>query len=69
LANAAENLASDGGRVRIFAYKSMRSCFAPDVTETSDSLSSDLAAAHAMMFAELAARLRSEARADRAEST
>ena len=38
------------------------------MTETSDSLPSDLAAAHAMILAERAARLQSEARAAHAEA-
>src|SRR5215471_19678247 len=38
LADAAENLASDGGWLRIFAYKSARLCFPSDVTDRFDSL-------------------------------
>jgi len=66
LANAAENLASDGGRLTIFAYKFMRLWLPSEVTNTVDSLPSDLIAAHALILAERAARLSSEARAAQA---
>ena len=68
LANAAENLASDGGRLTIFAYKFTRLWFPSDVTNTVDSLPSDLIAAHALILAERAARLSSEARAAQVET-
>ena len=65
MANAAENLASDVCRMRFFAYKSARSSkSSSDVTNTFDSLPSDLVAAHALILAERAARRQSEARAD-----
>jgi hypothetical protein len=61
LANAAENLASDGGWLTILAYKSTRLWFPSDVADTFDSLPSDLAA-HALILAERAARVESQAR-------
>ena len=66
LANAAEDLASDGGRLTILAYKSSATMIPSGCARiTFDSLPSDLAAAYALILAERAARVEAE-RAQRA---
>ena len=69
MANAAENLASDGGGLTIFAYKFMRLWSPAEVTNTTDSLPSDLVAAHALILAERAARLSAETDLTQAQAT